>query len=733
MTTETVVPFMKADPARMREHLDMLFGRALSGRIEITAIRTEKDERGQKIKARSFPVDEIEEAVNYAVELNSVPQWNVYVGAAVRADEAPPFGRADDDDISALYALFADADDATQLASAKTAYAKLGIKPPFIVITGRAPETRAQMWWPLEDPITDREAMRASLSALAAALGTDPAPTAPSQLMRLAGGIAWPKPKPGRVLELVDVKQPFDAQPTFHIEQINRACPTTARALPVPTSETVVIEEGSGPLGMGEEKLADGREGFAFRLTRAFLHEYIGTTGAAPTPDELYALVAPVYFRKIVASPERGPTFLADKCRAAVRAFERGQIPFCRDLDHGVMEYQARIAAGRGAPSADPFVYEAHDAPTARGDDVFELLSIADIRALPEQQWVVKGAIPKNGLGFIYGAPGSFKTFVCYDLALSLAYGHAEWMGREVEHKGAVLYIASEGAAGFKNRITAWQIKNGTAEDSDKFRLIRRSMSFMDNSDVDRLERTVEAMVEATGPVDTIFVDTVSRVLPGADENLQKDMTIFIAACDRLRERFGAVVIGVHHTGKDGETMRGSTVFNGQGDFIFKCQKDSVGKSGVLTCDKQKEGEDGWQVAFDVVPQSWTNGERIETVTSLSIAFKGAPTREDDADTWPSKEVCLAVLKGIHNAWNKGSPWSTAPQTMREGRHAARNISAMYAVKASVASMMVEEWLRNEILSVDVVNQKTKMRGLKVENWPEWVAEVGGSRGGYDA
>ena len=54
-----------------------------------------------------------------------------------------------------------------------------------------------------------------------------------------------------------------------------------------------------------------------------------------------------------------------------------------------------------------------------------------------------------------------------------------------------------------------------------------------------KLLATVQAIADEVGPIAAVFVDTVSRVLPGAEENLQKDMTLFVKACDAVRERFG--------------------------------------------------------------------------------------------------------------------------------------------------------------------------------------------------
>jgi hypothetical protein len=379
---------------------------------------------------------------------------------------------------------------------------------------------------------------------------------------------------------------------------------------------------------------------------------------------------------------------------------------------------EVKAAAAIERPRSEPR-HEEPQAATAstpsEGLDLYEVLTIADIRALPEAAWIVKGAIQARSLGFIYGPPGSYKSFACYDLALSIAYDFTEWLGRPVQAGGSVLYIASEGISGAKNRITAWQQQYGVAEDTDRFRLIRKTINFMEAGDVERLERTVADQIMRHGPVSLIFVDTVSRVLPGADENLQKDMTIFVAACDRLRD-FGATVVGVHHTNKNGD-MRGSTVFLGQGDFIFRIEKVEGQKAGILTCEKQKEAEDGWKAAFEAKSQSWSVPGSIEPVTSLVAVFSGEPATVAPVSEWPPRDTCKAILKEIQAAWDKGRPWSPHARAATEGRFAVRNISQAFSLKSSTVQQMLEAWLVNDVIVLDVVDAHSKAKGLKVLQW----------------
>lgn len=693
-----VAAILAPDKVQIVEHLGLLFGRAMSGRIELTAIKA-----GEHTSPRThfFDVDQLEEAAAWAAETNAEHMWNVYVGAATRVQDVFPGKAARDEDFHQAWAIHADADDIHDLKAVQKTYRSRSLTPPYIVITGRTPSTRAQLWWPLEEPITDPNVYRRTLRGVAAALHTDPSVTAAKQLMRLGGSINWPK-KDGRLLEKTEIVQPRNAQAAFELTQIHYAFP------PLETVEGVVKPaEPSGGSLAGAMAAHDLRSALAsmraddrdlwVRMGHALKH--LGDQGMG------------LWLEWSQTSPKYDP---ADAMRVW-ESFKPSHTGYQAVFAEAQRRGWANPAVGRPPVEDEP---EADRDPTSTGIpvDLFEVLSIADLRALPDALWIIDKIIPKAGLGFIYGPPGSYKTFVCCDLGLTLAYGCPQWLDKDIKHPGSVLYIANEGAAGLKNRITAWQTKAGVVDDTDRFRLIRKSMSFMDLADVARLERTVAAEVEARGAVDTIFVDTVSRVLPGADENLQKDMTIFVAACDRLREAFGATVIGVHHTNKQGE-MRGSTVFLGQGDFVMRVEKDEGRLSGILTCEKQKEAEDGWKKAFTVAEQSWTPAGRIEASSSLVVTFGGEPYEETSVGEWPVRSTCSAILKEIDAAWTKGKPWSPHARSQTEGRFAVRNISAAFSVPAKVAQDMIETWQRTETIGMDTFDQHTKQRGLRVLQW----------------
>lgn len=346
---------------------------------------------------------------------------------------------------------------------------------------------------------------------------------------------------------------------------------------------------------------------------------------------------------------------------------------------------------------------------------LFEFLNVNQIKNLPDPEWLVSGLVIEQALGFIYGPPGCLKTFIALSMGLSFAVGMPDWWGRKIERQGAVVYISSEGQSDLKFRIQAWEQKNKVLADDSPFFLIRQTINFMNPEDIGKLLATVQAIATLTGvDVAAVFVDTVSRTLPGADENLQKDMTLFVAACDAVRQRFRATVIGVHHTSRGGN-MRGSTVFPGAGDFLVEVNREEGAMHGSIKATKIKAAEDGWEQPFKV--------EQIEIGDiaghkSLVVDASDGEQPKADGAKWPDASVCRDILGHIRTEWFSGKPLSTAPQTKKSGRYAPAVISKKFNLEIGLVEWMLQQWLEvrdpDPVLAVEMVNTVTKAMGLKV-------------------
>jgi len=384
---------------------------------------------------------------------------------------------------------------------------------------------------------------------------------------------------------------------------------------------------------------------------------------------------------------KRGPTLFWQKFQAAMRRW--GDEGFVRD-------------AKQPAPEPRPVTDEADKTDP----QLYERLTVDDILNMPDPKWLVADLIVENALGFIFGAPSSVKTFFALDLSLSLATGQTEWWGRQIGQNGTVVYISSEGFSDLKFRLLAWEQHRGVKISGIPFRLIRESINFTQKGDIERLLATVQAIADETQqPIAAVFVDTVSRVLPGVDENLQKDMTTFVNGCDAVRKTFGTTVIGLHHVSKAGG-MRGSTVIPAAGDFVIEMRREVGEMEGSFYVSKLKAGEDGDTQHFKVTKLELGP---FGTQTSLVLDPIDAP---DAAGKWPDQNMRDRILYAITEGWAMGKPWSSSPQSGE--RYAPRIMQVKFKIPARIGKEWMEKALIDEVLVNEIYNTESKMRGLKV-------------------
>lgn len=355
--------------------------------------------------------------------------------------------------------------------------------------------------------------------------------------------------------------------------------------------------------------------------------------------------------------------------------------------------------------AVSPFDLQAEQEREDREDDLFPVLRLSDIENRPPPTFLVDRHIPQVSTGFLYSAPGIGKSFLALDMALTIAFGQADWHGDKIDagdDKPAVLYIAAEGSFGFRNRVRAWRAaRNIDADADDTFVMIERTINFMDPEDINKLIRTVRKAVQRRPCL--VVVDTVSRSMPGADENLQKEMTLFVKACDHVKDAFQCAVIGVHHAGKSGD-MRGSTVLRGAGDFVFKLERAKGAQIGHLTCEKQKDAQDGWTEPYLFEHVSLDDGQ------SSLVACRAALPGGKEGPMTPS--LASMVLVAMKAAWEAGAPWG---KTRRAGElYAVARMVKDHGLTAEQAESYLGLWMADGTICLAEVSRKTKRVGYQV-------------------
>lgn len=94
-----------------------------------------------------------------------------------------------------------------------------------------------------------------------------------------------------------------------------------------------------------------------------------------------------------------------------------------------------------------------------------------------------------------------------------------------------------------------------------------------------------------------IFIDTLNRTAPTADENSSKDMGEILEGAKNLQNQIDGLVVLIHHTGKDpGKGARGHSSFFAALDGAIEVERTNAGRAWSVA--KAKDGEDGKRFPF---------------------------------------------------------------------------------------------------------------------------------------
>ncbi|MEH0833622.1 AAA family ATPase [Pectobacterium cacticida] len=250
------------------------------------------------------------------------------------------------------------------------------------------------------------------------------------------------------------------------------------------------------------------------------------------------------------------------------------------------------------------------------------------------QDYLIKGHLAGHSLCSIYGASGSYKSFLAVSWACHIATGKP-WANRLV-NQGAVIYVVGEGGIGVPRRIRAWeQTLNGSSPVDTLFRVDCPVFPASSESVKQVIQAANDVKRETGMPVRLIILDTLARCFGGSDENTAKDMGAFIQGCDTIKAATQASVLIVHHSGKDLERgARGSSAFQAALDTEFNVRRESSGNALVLSCTKMKDAEPPAPAAYDLTPVTVYVDEDGEPVDSLVLNDRPRELR-DGTDAYP--------------------------------------------------------------------------------------------------
>jgi AAA domain len=205
--------------------------------------------------------------------------------------------------------------------------------------------------------------------------------------------------------------------------------------------------------------------------------------------------------------------------------------------------------------------------------EVFRLYTINELLDFPEPEWLVEPFLIDGSLSVLFGASGTFKSFVAVD-----------WAARS---PGVAVYLSAEGSPKrFGQRAKAWEAAAGRPSD-----IVVHPFAIDLLVDTNAFIASIRRACEM--PPRLLVVDTASRNMTG-DENKTADMAALVAALDRIRAELGSAVLVVHHSGHENtDRERGSSALRGAADISIRATKDQKRPFTVrLSCAKSRDAEE---------------------------------------------------------------------------------------------------------------------------------------------
>lgn len=237
-----------------------------------------------------------------------------------------------------------------------------------------------------------------------------------------------------------------------------------------------------------------------------------------------------------------------------------------------------------------------------------KMLNREALDSIPAPTPLIRDVLDLDSESWIIGAPGGFKSFVALDWASHVALG-LPWRGHPVT-QGTVVYVVAEGKKGIPLRVGAWETTYGHRLDNVMFLPEPVQVKGPDSRHSGSPSLQWKVLVEACrriGPV-MIVLDTQARITVGINENDNGEMGILIEAVRLLREKTGACVLVVHHTGRNGQDARGASALDGAQDTEIKVERptgrhERAALTALVKIEKQKDGDESmeWPVQLRIV------------------------------------------------------------------------------------------------------------------------------------
>lgn len=403
----------------------------------------------------------------------SLERTSVYVAPALRKPGTTRDKRAKKVDILGAAMLWADFDEPGAVERGRNIYDAKQIAPHRIVVTGRAPNKRAQGFWFLDEVIEDQATVDELLAGVHCQLDfvTDPKVINIDRVMRLPGTLSWPKEgKDGRRMEVTELHRPGNAPAApyspDHAETLfprrdpraarknqsaepglfsaPAADPSFAPPSSPPSTPSVASEAEFDAMG----RRIDGREEYARDLLGGVIRNLAARLGRWPTAREIaeeawHTYLAHVGVKRPIAGEDlsagleregRGWSWFAEKCETHARRAADAAIPGLETIEQAKAQaakaaQSAPVAGAASLPAAPGQTGLADATPPpvaltgAKAIERIRPLPNHDPRTFPRRRWLYGRHLSRGFVSALIAPGGVGKSSLAMVEALAMVTG----------------------------------------------------------------------------------------------------------------------------------------------------------------------------------------------------------------------------------------------------------------------------------------------------------------------
>jgi hypothetical protein len=295
--------------------------------------------------------------------------------------------------------------------------------------------------------------------------------------------------------------------------------------------------------------------------------------------------------------------------------------------------------------------------PPSPPGDPWQVFTLADAYLVrPPVEYIAAGLFALPSLNIVYGSPGTLKSFLLADLAVSAAAG-AEWLPPAPWVNGNIAKSIPT-----RQCPVMWlDFDNGRRRTHDRFGALGHSRGLpvetplyyysMPSPWLDASNKAsiggLSLRVQDRG-VTFVIVDNLGVVSGDADEN-SGDMVSVMSEFRQLAEETGAAVVLIHHqrkgngtSGRAGDSLRGHSSIEAALDLALLVEREELSDTVNIKATKVR--------GADVLPFSavFTYEDRPDGELQ-NAQFYGIAAEDNRSGTAIEREILLALLNTAMN------------------------------------------------------------------------------------